>query len=197
MPSDESKETIKRCLSEFQKNEGRVPTIQELSAVTAIGPGQLRSKIRRIIDESRNSQVDGIKVEDLKLVLKTVAKSAKSSGGKLPAPDVFDLEEVAETHFSAPIENTRIAHTDDLKEVRVNLQAKVAEYQRKIESAKTFLLNGERVRISTLLTQAELSNAESVLAVYDKVLDDLGEVALLEEGPQVSGRTISMILSPA
>lgn len=197
MPSDTSIETIKRCLKEFQKSERRIPTIQELSAATAIGPGQLRSKIRRIIDAAQNSKSDDINIDDLRMVLKTVPKSANATVMKEPEFDALELDEGTERRVgisSAPIAQ---AHTDKLKEVRVNLQVKPADYQRKIESARTFLSNGDRVRISTLLTQTEVLDSEGVLAVYDQILDDLGQVALLEEGPQISGRTISMILSPA
>lgn len=198
MPSDALNETIKRCLNEFRKNEGRLPTIQELSAATAIGPGQLRSKIRRIIDNAQNDQNSEINTDDLKLVLKTVVRTPKTPDARtgVPAPSNPE-DDPLNTSQMRQLNNTRVAHTDDLKEVRVSMQMKSADYQRKIDSARTFLLNGERVRISTMLTHNEIANPEKVMAVYDKILDDLGDVCLLEDGPQITERTISMILAPA
>lgn len=240
--NEEVREVVKNGLTDFQKREGRIPSVQELSEATAIGPGQLRSKIRRMIEKQIEKPIDSEAafVDDLRRVLMTLAKS------KDREPKVLVLDEdgveigfmsfsdanalatskdqflhLVDTDSNPPVaqlmdhdrfkflegkkgkthkrihKNTRVAHTSELKEIRVSAKIEEKDCLRKIESARAFLVNGERVRISTMLTDGELQTADVTLSLYDRILDALGDITLLEEGPQLEGKTISMVLSPA
>ncbi len=83
-----------------------------------------------------------------------------------------------------------------LREVRLRPRTDVRDFGLKIGRIRKFLEGSSRVRVTVELRGRELTRPESGAEVLDRVLADLGEIAIVEAPPGREGRRVSMVLGP-
>jgi translation initiation factor IF-3 len=83
-----------------------------------------------------------------------------------------------------------------LKEVRVRPQVKDHDLEIKINQAKKFLLDGDKVKVLVIFRGRQMVHPELGVRALQKVANDLKGVAQLDGQPIHEGRIMSLILSP-
>jgi translation initiation factor IF-3 len=84
-----------------------------------------------------------------------------------------------------------------LKEVRVRPQVKDHDLDIKINQAKKFILDGDKVKVLVVFRGRQMVHPELGVRVLQKVANDLKGTAQLDGQPIHEGRIMSLILSPA
>lgn len=84
----------------------------------------------------------------------------------------------------------------EVKQVRLGLKIGEHDLQVKLNRAIKFLEQGHKVKISLLFRGREITRPELGRAILDRVMQQLEEVAVQEQAPQLSGRDLNMILGP-
>ena len=83
-----------------------------------------------------------------------------------------------------------------LREVRVRARINEHDLEGKIKLTKRLLAEGDKVKVSMIFRGREISHPERGRDIFRKMLEELKEVALVDQ-PQVSERSLVMVLSPA
>lgn len=84
-----------------------------------------------------------------------------------------------------------------LKEIRVRPQVKDHDLEIKINRAKKFILDGDKVKVLVVFRGRQIVHPELGIKVLQKVASDLKGVGQLDGQPIHEGRIMSLILSPA
>jgi translation initiation factor IF-3 len=82
----------------------------------------------------------------------------------------------------------------EVKQVRLGLKIGEHDLQVKLDRARKFLSQGDKVKISLLFRGREITRPELGRAILDRVMQQLEEVAVQEQAPQLSGRDLNMIV---
>lgn len=83
-----------------------------------------------------------------------------------------------------------------LKEIRVRPQVKDHDLDIKINLAKKFVLDGDKVKVLVVFRGRQMVHPELGIKLLQKVATDLKGVAQLDGQPIHEGRIMSLILSP-
>lgn len=84
----------------------------------------------------------------------------------------------------------------EIKQVRLGLKIGEHDLQVKLSRAVKFLEQGHKVKISLLFRGREITRPELGRAILNRVMEQLQEVAVQEQAPQLSGRDLNMVLGP-
>ena len=82
----------------------------------------------------------------------------------------------------------------EVKQVRIGLKIGEHDLQVKLNRARKFLEQGNKVKISLLFRGREITRPELGRAILDRVMQRLEDVAVQEQPPQLSGRDLNMII---
>lgn len=82
----------------------------------------------------------------------------------------------------------------EVKQVRIGLKIGEHDLQVKLNRARKFLEQGNKVKISLLFRGREITRPELGRAILDRVMQQLEDVAFQEQAPQLSGRDLNMII---
>ena len=83
-----------------------------------------------------------------------------------------------------------------LKEIRVRPQVKDHDLDIKINRAKKFIIDGDKVKVLVVFRGRQMVHPELGIRLLQKVANDLKGVAQLDGQPIHEGRIMSLILSP-
>lgn len=84
----------------------------------------------------------------------------------------------------------------EIKQVRLGLKIGEHDLQVKLNRATKFLDQGHKVKVSLLFRGREITRPELGRAILHRVMEQLAEVAVQEQSPQLSGRDLNMIVGP-
>ncbi len=82
----------------------------------------------------------------------------------------------------------------EVKQVRLGLKIGEHDLQVKLSRVRKFLDAGDKVKISLLFRGREITHPELGRAILKRVMEQLEEVAVQEQAPQLSGRDLNMIV---
>jgi translation initiation factor IF-3 len=84
----------------------------------------------------------------------------------------------------------------EVKEIR--LRPKIGEHDiaYKMRDARRFLQKGAKVKVRIRFRGREVTHPELAKGLLDRVAEELGDVAAVEQESHMEGHTILMILSP-
>lgn len=85
----------------------------------------------------------------------------------------------------------------EVKEIR--LRPKTNEHHRgfKTRDARRWLLEGNKVRVTIRFRGREITYPEIALEDLKEIAEELADVAVIEQAPNMEGRTMGMVLSPS
>jgi translation initiation factor IF-3 len=83
-----------------------------------------------------------------------------------------------------------------LKEVKFHVNVGDHDYETKLRHAQEFLDEGHRVKISLMFRGRENAHRELGFELMKRVVEDLKEVATVEQAPRLQGRNIFMMIVP-
>lgn len=83
-----------------------------------------------------------------------------------------------------------------LKEVKLRPKTDEHDLQTKLNHVRRFLSKGDRCKITLFFRGREIVHKEQGKAILDNVLQEISDVARVEQEPKFEGRTMHMIVAP-
>ena len=83
-----------------------------------------------------------------------------------------------------------------VKEIKLRPKTEDHDYETKVRHAREFLEEGNKAKITIMFRGREITHREIGTRVLDDVVQDLKEVAVVEQTPRLEGKQMFMILAP-
>jgi translation initiation factor IF-3 len=89
-------------------------------------------------------------------------------------------------------------HQQQVNVREIKLRPKIAthDYETKKGHVERFLRNRDKVKVTIMFRGREQAHPERGRMLLDRLFDDLGELAVIEQEPLQEGRNMSMLLAP-
>jgi translation initiation factor IF-3 len=82
------------------------------------------------------------------------------------------------------------------KEIKFRPSTDVGDYNIKLKKIKSFILDGDKTKISVRFRGREILNSDMGLNLLNKIKLELDEIAQIDQEPSLEGRQLLMVLSP-
>tara|TARA_Y200000002_G_scaffold193235_1_gene159602 strand:+ start:38186 stop:38686 length:501 start_codon:yes stop_codon:yes gene_type:complete len=82
------------------------------------------------------------------------------------------------------------------KEIKFRPSTDVGDYNIKLKKIKSFILDGDKTKISVRFRGREILNSNLGLDLLNKLKNELQDVAQIDQEPSLEGRQLMMVLSP-
>ena len=82
------------------------------------------------------------------------------------------------------------------KEIKFRPSTDIGDYNIKLKKIKSFILDGDKTKISIRFRGREILNSNLGLNLLNKVKDELEDISQVDQEPSLEGRQLLMILSP-
>ncbi len=82
------------------------------------------------------------------------------------------------------------------KEIKFRPSTDVGDYNIKLKKIKSFILSGDKTKITVRFRGREILNSDMGLNLLDRIKKDLENVAQVDQEASLEGRQLLMILSP-
>ena len=83
-----------------------------------------------------------------------------------------------------------------VKEIKFRPSTDVADYNVKLKKIKSFILGGDKTKISIRFRGREILNSDLGLDLLNKLRLELEDISQVDQEPALEGRQLLMILSP-
>lgn len=84
----------------------------------------------------------------------------------------------------------------EIKEIRLRPKTTEHHLSFKIRDARRWLEDGNKVKVRVRFRGREITYPEVALDQLQKIVDDLEDIAKIEQKPEMDGRTMLMVLAP-
>ena len=82
------------------------------------------------------------------------------------------------------------------KEIKFRPSTDVGDYNIKLKKIKSFILDGDKTKITVRFRGREILNSEMGLNLLNKLKDELKDIAQVDQEPSLEGRQLLMVMSP-
>ena len=82
------------------------------------------------------------------------------------------------------------------KEIKFRPTTDIGDYNIKLKKIKSFILDGDKTKITVRFRGREILNSEMGLLMLNKLKEDLIDIAQIDQDPSLEGRQLLMVLSP-
>jgi len=82
------------------------------------------------------------------------------------------------------------------KEIKFRPSTDVGDYNIKLKKIKSFILDGDKTKISVRFRGREILNSDMGLNLLNKLKDELVDIAQVDQEPSLEGRQLLMVMSP-
>ena len=82
------------------------------------------------------------------------------------------------------------------KEIKFRPSTDIGDYKIKLKKIKSFILDGDKTKISVRFRGREILNSEMGLKLLNRLSNELKEIAQVDQEPSLEGRQLLMVLSP-
>ncbi len=83
-----------------------------------------------------------------------------------------------------------------VKEIKFRPSTDTGDYNIKLKKIKSFILDGDKTKISVRFRGREILNSNLGLDLLNKLRNELEEIAQVDQEPSLEGRQLLMVLSP-
>jgi translation initiation factor IF-3 len=83
-----------------------------------------------------------------------------------------------------------------VKEIKFRPSTDVGDYNIKLKKIKSFILDGDKTKISVRFRGREILNSNLGLELLTRLKDELVDIAQVDQEPSLEGRQLLMVLSP-
>ena len=85
---------------------------------------------------------------------------------------------------------------NSVKEIKFRPSTDVGDYNIKLKKIKSFILDGDKTKISVRFRGREILNSNMGLDLLNKISTELNDIAQVDQEPSLDGRQLLMVLSP-
>jgi translation initiation factor IF-3 len=82
------------------------------------------------------------------------------------------------------------------KEIKFRPSTDVGDYNIKLKKIKSFILDGDKTKISIRFRGREILNSNLGLDMLNKIKNELQDIAQIDQEPSLDGRQLLMVISP-
>ena len=82
------------------------------------------------------------------------------------------------------------------KEIKFRPSTDVGDYNIKLKKIKSFIIDGDKTKISVRFRGREILNSNLGLELLNKLKQELSDIAQVDQEPSLEGRQLLMVLSP-
>ena len=82
------------------------------------------------------------------------------------------------------------------KEIKFRPSTDIGDYKIKLKKIKSFILDGDKTKISVRFRGREILNSDMGLNLLNRLKDELEDIAQVDQEPSLEGRQLLMVLSP-
>ena len=82
------------------------------------------------------------------------------------------------------------------KEIKFRPSTDVGDYNIKLKKIKSFILDGDKTKISVRFRGREILNSDIGLNLLNRLRDELEDISQVDQEPSLEGRQLLMVLSP-
>ena len=82
------------------------------------------------------------------------------------------------------------------KEIKFRPSTDIGDYNIKLKKIKSFILEGDKTKISIRFRGREILNSDIGLGLLKKIKTELEDIAQVDQEPSLEGRQLLMVLSP-
>jgi translation initiation factor IF-3 len=82
------------------------------------------------------------------------------------------------------------------KEIKFRPSTDVGDYNIKLKKIKSFILDGDKTKITVRFRGREILNSNMGLELLHKLRDELSDIAQVDQEPSLEGRQLLMVLAP-
>ena len=82
------------------------------------------------------------------------------------------------------------------KEIKFRPSTDTGDYNIKLKKIKSFILDGDKTKISVRFRGREILNSNLGLDLLNRIRDELEDIAQVDQEPSLEGRQLLMVLSP-
>lgn len=83
-----------------------------------------------------------------------------------------------------------------IKEIKFRPSTDVGDYNIKLKKIKSFILDGDKTKISVRFRGREILNSDMGLNLLNNLRHELEDIAQVDQEPSLEGRQLLMVLSP-
>jgi translation initiation factor IF-3 len=84
----------------------------------------------------------------------------------------------------------------EIKEIQLRPKTNEHHTQFKVKNARGWLEDGNKVKVRIRFRGREITYPEVAVEQLQEIVDELADVAIVEQAPQLDGRTMLMVLAP-
>ena len=88
------------------------------------------------------------------------------------------------------------AKRNTTKEIKFRPSTDIGDYNIKLKKIKSFILDGDKTKISVRFRGREILNSDMGLNLLNRLRDELEDIAQVDQEPSLEGRQLLMVLSP-
>ena len=85
---------------------------------------------------------------------------------------------------------------NSVKEIKFRPSTDTGDSEIKLKKIKSFILNGDKTKISVRFRGREILNSDMGLSLLNKVREELKDISQVDQEPSLEGRQLLMVLSP-
>ena len=136
----------------------------------------------KAIEEAKNSSLDLVQVshEDADPIVCKIMDYGKY---------IFDKKKSLSSSRVKVKRNT-------VKEIKFRPSTDIGDYKIKLKKIKSFILDGDKTKISVRFRGREILNSNMGLDLLNRLGDELKDIAQVDQEPSLEGRQLLMVLSP-
>ena len=83
-----------------------------------------------------------------------------------------------------------------VKEIKFRPSTDIGDYNIKLKKIKSFILGGDKTKISVRFRGREILNSDLGLELLNKLKEELSDIAQVDQEASLEGRQLLMVLSP-
>ena len=92
--------------------------------------------------------------------------------------------------------NKKNQHIIHVKEIRLRLNTGEHDLITKLNKAKRFLQEGNKIKFSIMFRGREITRKDSAIEILEQVAQSFSEISVIDKKPSLEGRKMFLILSP-
>jgi translation initiation factor IF-3 len=86
--------------------------------------------------------------------------------------------------------------TIQLKEIKLRPKTDDHDFQTKVKHIRRFIEAGDRCKVTVFFRGREIVHNEKGKEILERVVEEIKDIAKVEQAPQFEGRTMNMVLTP-
>jgi translation initiation factor IF-3 len=92
--------------------------------------------------------------------------------------------------------NKKGIRRNSIKEIKFRPSTDTGDYEIKLKKIKSFILDGDKTKISVRFRGREILNSDMGLDLLKKIKNNLEDISKVDQEPSLEGRQLLMVLSP-